>query len=136
MDRALALRPALVDGDGHAGLAVEIAGIGARIAGVGEKELAVRCRQLGPGADEAVADAAAEGEDALARQRIFEDLLGEAESPGVLVQGDRLADPPVEPGGIVIAIVLADAGQRVGDLDAVGAQHSRIADAGELQQLR
>ncbi len=52
------------------------------------------------------------------------------------VEGRQAGDLEDHPQLQVVLQVLADAGQRVRDRNAVAGEQRRIADAGELQQMR
>ena len=122
MDRTLAFRAALIARQGHARFLVELA-VGRRfVTAMDEEELHVRGFKFRAGPHEAVPDPGGPGQHAAPGQRVFQRFHDQAQAPGLLVQGDRLVDPPVHPGGIVVAVVLANARQRVRHLDAVRAQ--------------
>ena len=103
---------------------------------MGEVELHVGFLQFRPGLDEAEGDAGGEGQDAAPLGVVFDHLLGQGDAAAALVQRDRQLHPPVHARGIVVAVVLADAGQRVLHRDAERRKHVGVADAGKLQDMR
>ena len=74
-----------------------------------------------------------QAEEAAAKGEIFCHLPDEIEAARPLVVGDAGGDdPPLDAGVDVVAKVLADGRQIVGDLDPVAAQQLGPTDAGEL----
>src|SRR6516162_5098010 len=64
-------------------------------------------------------------------------LVRQAEAAPAIVEGDALfTDQPAGARNVMVAQVLADAGQLMAHLDAKVAQSFGLADAGQLQQLR
>ena len=70
-------------------------------------------------------------------ERVAQRLADQAEPAAAVVEGVALrADRPAGARRIVVAQVLADAGQRLAHLDPEAAQPLRLADARQLEQLR
>ena len=77
-----------------------------------------------------------ESEDALAAHAPLGDLGREPQAAAALVDGIHVLHPHREARRVMIAQVLADAGQRVRDRDAERLEQRWRTDSGQLQKLR
>ena len=127
MDRTPAFRTTLIDADCHAGFSMELPGVSIETA-MGEKELTVGCIELRMAFDEGMADPGRPSQDAAPRYEIFDHLFHEIEAACLLIQRDRLIDPPSDTGGVMIPVVLANPRQGVHNIDAMLLQEIRRAD--------
>ena len=82
-----------------------------------------------------MSDRSGEGQHAATLRVVFDDLLGECETTGLLVESDRQLHPPVQTGGVMVAIVLANAPQLVPNRDAGGFQKLGVANAGQFEKV-
>ena len=116
-DIAQALRPLLPGAAGHAGKAVEHSGDAAGlVTGGGEGELQIRRIQRLVGLPEDMDQRRADRENARAADRPFRDFRPQARRAGIIVDRQALG-PRHHAHGIVIAQILADAGELMHRLD-------------------
>ena len=101
-----------------------------------EGELDVRGFEMRRGFPEAVDLRRREPENALSADAPFGDLGGKSQAAAALVDRVDVLHAHRKARRVVIAQVLADAGQRVAHLDAERLEQRGRADAGQLQQLR
>src|SRR5262252_9002280 len=120
VDRALRFRPALVDRQRHPWSAVELPDRRISIARVGEEILDVRHREPWARPDKSMSDSSGEGQHTATLRIVFDDLLGQCETTGLLVESDRQLNPPVQARGVMVAIVLANAPQIMSNRDLRG----------------
>src|SRR6516165_1778367 len=120
VDRALRFRPALVHRQRHPWSAVELPDRRISIARLGEEILDVRHREPWPRPNKSMSDGSGEGQHAARPRLVFDDLLGQCETTGLLVESDRQLDSPGQTRGVMVAIVLANAPQFMSNRDIRG----------------
>ena len=131
-----AVGPLLPRGDRHAGEIVEGRLHAFLVARRREGELQVVIVDPFVGLPEHVDQRRIERQDALARDGVFQHLADQLQPVRALVDGLGVLDPGHEARRVVVAQVLADAGQRVLHRDAELTQQRRRTDARDLQELR
>ena len=134
---AVAFRPVLPGARGHAGVVVQLVVAAFLVAAGGEHALQVWRVQPLEALPEHEDLAGHDGEDGGPAGRPARHLAHQARALGHFVQRDRaLLRPAHQPHRVVVAEILAHAGQLVPHLHAQLAQQPCRADAGDLQQPR